>query len=96
MGLEQFLSKTDLLLYKKILHTIIQKWDTIDPETLSDFLEKLGELHGNLNNVVKQMKTYSMYHPVSDTQVESKKVKSDSISLTDILHTIKKQRRKHK
>ena len=95
MGLEQFLSKTDLLLYKKILHTIIQKWDTIDPETLSDFLEKLGELHGNLNNVVKQMKTYSMYHPVSDTQVESKKVKSDSISLTDILHTIKKQRRKH-
>jgi|Laugresu1bdmlbsd_1035121.scaffolds.fasta_scaffold22952_2 hypothetical protein len=95
MGLEQFLSKTDLLLYKKILHTIIQKWDTIDPETLSDFLEKLGELHGNLNNVVKQMKTYSMYHPVSDTPIESKKVKSNSVSLTDILHTIKKQRRKH-
>lgn len=93
MGLEQFLSKTDLLLYKKILHTIIQKWDTIDPDTLADLLEKLGELHGNLNNVVKQMKTYSMYHPVSDTQVESKKVKSDSVSLTDILHTIKKQRR---
>lgn len=95
MGLEQFLSKTDLLLYKKILHTIIQKWDTIDPDTLSDFLEKLGELHGNLNNVVKQMKTYSMYHPISDTQIESKQVKSDSVSLTDILHTIKKQRRKH-
>jgi hypothetical protein len=61
MGLEQFLSKTDLLLYKKILHTIIQKWDTIDPETLSDFLEKLGELHGNLNNVVKQMKCIIPY-----------------------------------
>jgi len=95
MGLEQFLSKTDLLLYKKILHTIIQKWDTIDPETLSDFLEKLGELHGNLNNVVKQMKTYSMYHPVTDTQIESTKGKSGSVSLTDILHTIKKQRKKH-
>jgi hypothetical protein len=39
--LEQFLNKTDLLLYKKILHTLIQKWDTIDPDTLADFLEKL-------------------------------------------------------
>jgi hypothetical protein len=95
MGLEQFLSKTDLLLYKKILHTIIQKWDTIDPETLSDFLEKLGELHGNLNNVEKKIKTYSMYHPVTDTQIESTKGKTGSVSLTDILHTIKKQRKKH-
>jgi len=95
MGLEQFLSKTDLLLYKKILHTIIQKWDTIDPETLSDFLEKLGELHSNLNNVVKQMKTYSMYHPVTDTQIETTKGRTGSVSLTDILHTIKKQRKKH-
>jgi len=41
------------------------------------------------------MKTYSMYHPVSDTPIESKRVKSESVSLTDILHTIKKQRRKH-
>ena len=88
MGLEQFLSKTDLLLYKKILHTIIQKWDTIDPATLSDFLEKLGELHSNLNNVVKQMKTYSMYHPVTDTQIETTKGRTGSVSLTDILHTI--------
>ena len=95
MGLEQFLSKTDLLLYKKILHTIIQKWDTIDPATLSDFLEKLGELHSNLNNVVKQMKTYSMYHPVTDTQIETTKGRTGSVSLTDILHTIKKQRKKH-
>jgi hypothetical protein len=94
MGLEQFLNKTDLLLYKKILHTLVDKWDTIDPDTLADFLDKLGELHVNLNNVVKQMKTYSMYHPVTDIQSDSKKVKSESVSLTDILDTIKKQKRK--
>jgi len=93
MSIEQFLNKTDLMLYQKILNTIIQKWDTIDPDTLSDFLEKLGELHVNLNDVVKQMKTYSMYHPVSDTQTETIKAKQTSVSLTDILHTIRKQKR---
>ena len=96
MGLEQFLNKTDLLLYKKILHTLVDKWDTIDPDTLSDFLDTLGELHINLNNTVKQMKTYSMYNPVNSIQTDSKKLKSESVSLTDILNTIKKRKRNHK
>jgi len=90
MGLENFLSKTDLLLYKKILKTIIKNWDTLDPDTLSDFLEKLGELHNNLSNVVNQMKTYSMYRPVKDIYNESKT--KENISLVEVLKTIKNQK----
>jgi len=48
MGIENFLDKTDLLLYKKLLSTIITKWDEMDSSTLGELMEKMRELHTNI------------------------------------------------
>jgi hypothetical protein len=61
MELNKFLKKTDIQLYKGILDKIFREFDTIEPQVLGDLLDKLRELHQNLDTIVKQKQTRSMY-----------------------------------
>lgn len=97
--LEKLLDKTDLFLYKKILNLIIRDWDTMDSQRLGDLLDKLRELHQNLDGVVLQKKQSSMfnkryYQSNFDRGSIKEVVNPDSMSLSNIIrfsHTIKKQ-----
>lgn len=83
-----FLFKSDLLLYKKILLLIDREWDTIDSQRFGDFMEKLGELHHNLEKVVhsqnvsRTLRTNHSLRESIDTNRLSK------LSLKRILQTI--------
>jgi hypothetical protein len=57
MEIENFLDKTDLLLYKKLLSTIITKWDEMDSSTLGELMEKMRELHTNIESSIHQKKS---------------------------------------
>ena len=61
MELNNFLNKTDIQLYRGILNKIFKEFDTLEPQVLGDLLDKLRELHQNLDNIVKQKQTKSMY-----------------------------------
>jgi hypothetical protein len=58
MEIENFLDKTDLLLYKKLLSTIITKWDEMDSSTLGELMEKMRELHTNIESSIHQKKVH--------------------------------------
>jgi hypothetical protein len=94
--LEKLLDKTDLFLYKKILNLIIKDWDTMDTQKLGDLLDKLRELHQNLDGVVLQNKQSSMfdksyYQSGFDRGSVDENNWSDRLSLKGILQTIREQ-----
>jgi activator of HSP90 ATPase len=60
--IENYLDKTDLILYNKIIQLIYKKWDSMDSSTLSDLLDKLRELHQNLDDVILQKKQHDLFN----------------------------------
>jgi len=56
MDIEKYIDKTDLILYNKIIQLIYRDWDKLDSSQLSDLMDKLRELHQNLDNVILQKK----------------------------------------
>ena len=61
MDIEKYLDKTDLILYNKIIKLIYRDWDTLDSSTLSDLMDKLRELHQNLDSVILQKKQHDLF-----------------------------------
>ncbi len=94
--LEKLLDKTDLFLYKKILNLIIRDWDTMDSQRLGDLLDKLRELHQNLDGVVLQKKQSNLfdksyYQSNFDRGSVEENNCSNRLSLKGILQTIREQ-----
>lgn len=58
---ENFLQKTDLILYKKILNMIVKDWDGMETDRLSELLSQLRVLHDNLDKVIIQKKQQSLF-----------------------------------
>jgi len=102
MELNNFLNKTDIQLYRGILNKIFKEFDTLEPQVLGDLLDKLRELHQNLDNIVKQKQTKSMYddkfYQYTGEKRENDKwfnecVKTDGVLLTDIYTQLKHKRK---
>jgi hypothetical protein len=98
MELNKFLNKTDIQLYKGILDKIFREFDTIEPQVLGDLLDKLRELHQNLDDIVKQKQTQSMYDDQFFQYTGEKRqkdssfkecVKSEGVLLKDIYRVLK-------
>ncbi len=62
MEIEQYLDKTDLILYNKIIQLIYRDWDKLDSNQLSDLMDKLRELHQNLDSVILQKKQHDLFN----------------------------------
>ena len=88
-NLEKYLDKSDLLLYNKILNLIIKDWDGMDTQRLSELLEKLRELHDNLDKVILQRKQSSLF----DTGRFNNDKEKSSVSLSELLYRIRRQKR---
>jgi hypothetical protein len=102
MELNNFLNKTDIQLYRGILNKIFKEFDTLEPQVLGDLLDKLRELHQNLDNIVKQKQTKSMYDDKFYQYTGEKRekdnnvnecVKNKSVLLTDIYTQLKHKRK---
>ena len=99
MDIEKYLDKTDLILYNKIINLIYRDWDKLDSSQLSDLMDKLRELHQNLDDVILQKKQKSLfdkdyYKSNFDRGSIKECVDLKSISLSNIIqysHTIRKQ-----
>ena len=101
MELNKLLNKSDILLYKGILNKIFREFDTLEPQVLGDLMDKLKELHQNLDSIVKQKKTKELFDDEffqytgekreKDYKV-SESVKNDSVLLKDIYRVIKKKK----
>ena len=99
MDIEKYIDKTDLVLYNKIIQLIYRDWDKLDSSQLSDLMDKLRELHQNLDNVILQKKQKSLfdknyYKSNFDRSSVKESVDLKSISLSNIIqysHTIRKQ-----
>ncbi len=99
MDIERYIDKTDLVLYNKIIQLIYRDWDKLDSSQLSDLMDKLRELHQNLDNVILQKKQKSLfdknyYKSNFDRSSIKESVDLKSISLSNIIqysHTIRKQ-----
>lgn len=99
MDIEKYIDKTDLVLYNKIIQLIYRDWDKLDSSQLSDLMDKLRELHQNLDNVILQKKQKSLfdknyYKSNFDRSSIKESVDLKSISLSNIIqysHTIRKQ-----
>ena len=99
MDIEKYIDKTDLILYNKIIQLIYRDWDKLDSSQLSDLMDKLRELHQNLDNVILQKKQKSLfdksyYKSNFDRGSIKECVDLKSISLSNIIqysHTIRKQ-----
>jgi hypothetical protein len=61
MDIEKYVDKTDLILYNKIIKLIYRDWDKLDSSQLSDLMDKLRELHQNLDDVILQKKQKSLF-----------------------------------
>ena len=90
MDIEKYLDKTDLILYNKIIKLIYRDWDTLDSSTLSDLMDKLRELHQNLDNVILQKKQHDLftkeYYKSNFDRGSLKETKSlESISLSKMI-----------
>jgi hypothetical protein len=90
MKIEDFLDKTDLLLYKKLLSTIITKWDEMDSSTLGELMEKMKELHTNIETAVHQKKVHNTMKTNYDSLTPKQGYISERTMLKSILHSIKK------
>jgi|GEM_PF-1001064 len=97
MELEKFLDKTDIQLYRGILEKIFREFDTLEPQVLGDLMDKLRELHQNLDGIVQQRKTQSMYDDkffkhTGETRKRDSSfnecVKNDTILLKDIYRVL--------
>ncbi len=89
MEIEQYLDKTDLILYNKIIKVIYRDFDSLDSSTLSDLMDKLRELHQNLDNMILQKKQQSLfdknYYKSNFDRGSSKSVKTEGISLSKMI-----------
>lgn len=101
MDLNKLLNKSDILLYKGILNKIFKDFDTLEPQVLGDLMDKLRELHQNLDSIVKQRKTKEMFDDEFFQYTGEKRekdnpmnecVKNDRVLLKDIYRVIKKKR----
>ena len=90
MEIENFLDKTDLLLYKKLLSTIITKWDEMDSSTLGELMEKMRELHTNIESSIHQKKVHDTMSTDYDSLTPQKAGISERTMLKSILHSIRK------
>lgn len=90
MEIENFLDKTDLLLYKKLLSTIITKWDEMDSSTLGELMEKMRELHTNIESSIHQKKVHDTIRTDYDSLTPQKVGISERTMLKSILHSIRK------
>lgn len=90
MEIENFLDKTDLLLYKKLLSTIITKWDEMDSSTLGELMEKMRELHTNIESAIHQKKVQDTMNTDYDSLTPKQAGINERTMLKSILHTIKK------
>jgi hypothetical protein len=77
MELDKFLNKTDIQLYRGILHKIYKDFDNMEPSVLGDLLDKLKELHNELDKVVQQRNTRQMYNTPYDKRLNLLKIKKD-------------------
>ena len=100
MDIEQFVDKTDLLLYKRILNLITKDWDGMETDKLSELLSKLRELHDNLDKVIVQRKQQSLFNKDYYTSQFDRKNVKESISPTNIslkkIYTEIKDKRKRR
>jgi hypothetical protein len=89
MDIEKYIDKTDLILYNKIIQLIYKRWDSMDSTTLSDLLDKLRELHQNLDRVILQKKQQDLftreYYKSNFHRGDSKSVKTENISLSKMI-----------
>ena len=89
MDIEKYLDKTDLILYNKIIQLIYRDWDKLDSSQLSDLMDKLRELHQNLDNVILQKKQHDLftkeYYKSNFQRGDSKSVKTEDISLSKMI-----------
>jgi hypothetical protein len=81
MELDKFLNKTDIQLYRGILHKIYKDFDNMEPSVLGDLLDKLKELHNELDKVVQQRNTQQMYNTPYDKRLNLLKIKKDKEEL---------------
>ena len=81
MELDKFLNKTDIELYRGILHKIYKDFDNMEPSVLGDLLDKLKELHNELDKVVQQRNTQQMYNTPYDKRLNLLKIKTDKEEL---------------
>ena len=98
MNIEQFVDKTDLLLYKRILNLIMKDWDGMETDKLSELLSKLKELHDNLDKVIIQRKQMDLfdkhyYNSQFDRNKLKENVRQTSMSLKKIYREIKDKRK---
>jgi hypothetical protein len=89
MDIEKYIDKTDLILYNKIIQLIYRDWDKLDSSQLSDLMDKLRELHQNLDNVILQKKQQSLfdknYYKSNFSRGDSKSVTTEDISLSKMI-----------
>ena len=89
MDIEKYIDKTDLILYNKIIQLIYRDWDKLDSSQLSDLMDKLRELHQNLDNVILQKKQQSLfdknYYKSNFNRGDSKSVTTEDISLSKMI-----------
>jgi hypothetical protein len=89
MDIEKYLDKTDLILYNKIIQLIYRDWDKLDSNQLSDLMDKLRELHQNLDSVILQKKQHDLftkeYYKHNFDRGDSKSVKTEDISLSKLI-----------
>ncbi len=89
MDMEKYLDKTDLILYNKIIKLIYRDWDKLDSSQLSDLMDKLRELHQNLDDVILQKKQHDLftkeYYKSNFHRGSSKSVKTEDISLSKMI-----------
>ncbi len=102
MDIENYIDKTDLILYNKIIQLIYRDWDKLDSSQLSDLMDKLRELHQNLDNVILQKKQKSLfdksyYKSNFDRGSIKECVDLNSISLSKMIpysHSFRRQKEK--
>jgi hypothetical protein len=89
MDIEKYIDKTDLILYNKIIQLIYRDWDKLDSNQLSDLMDKLRELHQNLDSVILQKKQHDLftkeYYKHNFDRGSSKSVKTEDISLSKLI-----------
>jgi hypothetical protein len=90
MEIETFLDKTDLLLYKKLLSTIISKWDEMDSSTLGELMGKMSELHSNIESSIHQKNIHNTMNTDYNSLTPQKVGISERTMLKSILHSIRK------
>jgi hypothetical protein len=94
MRIEQFIDKTDLILYKRILELIMKEWDGMETDKLSELLSKLKELHDNIDKVILQRKQNNLfnkqyYKSQFDRSERKENIDLNSMSLMNIYTSLK-------